>query len=73
MIDVMNSDDEEDVFFDRSVMSKPLIAMAAELKKGQRFDAAVFEEAGALFYDIDELTTKEGVQNEVSFVFFIDM
>lgn len=73
MITLMTSDDEEDVFFDRSVMSKPLIAMAAELKKGQRFDATVFEEARALFYDVDELTTKEGVQNEVLFVFFFDM
>ena len=58
-------DDEEDLFFDRSVMNKPLIAIVKELKNQQRFDEKVFNDAGALFYEIDELTVKEGVLDQV--------
>ena len=61
----MCSDDEEDVFFDRSIMNKPLIAIVKELKKDQRFDEKVFDNAGALFYDLDEMEVKEGVLKEV--------
>lgn len=68
----MYSDDDEDVFFDRSVMNKPLLTMVKELKKDQRFDEQIFEDAGALFYDLEELTIREGTLNEVLLLLNID-
>ena len=46
-------------------MNKPLLSLLKELKRGQRFDCASFEDAGCLIYDVDELAIKEGLLNEV--------
>lgn len=70
--EMMCSDEEEDVFFDRSIMNKPLIAIVKELRKDQRFDEKVFDEAGALFYDLEELEVKEGPLREVCLIIGID-
>ena len=53
------------MFFDKSVMNKPLLALVKELKQGQRFDESIFENAGALFYDLNQLIIREGPLDQV--------
>ena len=56
----VESEEDEDVLFDRKFRDRSLVAMANEMERGQRFDADVFANAGGLVYDVEKLETSEG-------------
>lgn len=60
----VESEEEEDVLFDRRFRDRSLIALANEMKKGQRFEADVFANAGGLVYDVERLETSDDLNQE---------
>ena len=60
----VESEEEEDVLFDRKFRDRSLIALANEMKKGQRFEADVFANAGGLVYDVERLETSDDLNQE---------
>ena len=60
----VESEEEEDVLFDRKFRDRSLIALANDMKKGQRFEADVFANAGGLVYDVEKLETSDDMNRE---------
>lgn len=60
----VESEEEEDVLYDRRFHDRSLTALANEMKKGQRFDADVFANAGGLVYDVEKLETSDEMSVE---------
>lgn len=59
-----SEEEEEDVLYDRRFHDRSLTALANEMKKGQRFDADVFANAGGLVYDVEKLETSDEMNAE---------
>ena len=60
----VESEEEEDVLFDRKFRDRSLIALANEMKRGQRFEADVFVNAGGLVYDVEKLETSDDLNQK---------
>lgn len=60
----VESEEEEDVLFDRKFRDRSLIALANEMKRGQRFEADVFANAGGLVYDVEKLETSDDLNQK---------
>ena len=52
------------MLYDRRFHDRSLTALANEMKKGQRFDADVFANAGGLVYDVEKLETSDEMSVE---------
>lgn len=57
--------EDEDVLYDKRWTNRSLEELAGEMKKGQRFDEKVFEDAGGLLYEMEEVESSDGVFGEV--------